>query len=204
MSACEANPSRSSKQRTRTFPANSSVLGVTTEATCEAPLSDRSRAGHVLPSGRSVSVPESRGRYRATFTGHATALPAPDESEGALTVHTIYFWPDLRAGLREIHRILIPGGRVAIAYRPTELGLPRRRDPQIYRGPTTDILTKAIRSNGFLDITVHKGQNTSVVLAHTPDRTPTDPSGDCGRHCARSACHEGDAGSASHLKTLIL
>jgi ubiquinone/menaquinone biosynthesis C-methylase UbiE len=109
------------------------------------------------------------------LTGHAAALPAPDQSfECALTVHTIYFWPDLHAGLREIHRILIPGGRVAIAFRPTELGLPRRLDPQVYRGPTTDQLTEALQATGFVDHTVHKVHYTTIVVAHIPNRAPTD------------------------------
>lgn len=107
--------------------------------------------------------------------GHAGALPAPDQSlVCALTVHTIYFWPDLHAGLREIHRILAPGGRVAIAFRPTELGLPRRLDPHIYRGPTTDQLTEALRATGFVDQNVHAGDHTTIVVAHTPNRAPVD------------------------------
>jgi ubiquinone/menaquinone biosynthesis C-methylase UbiE len=105
--------------------------------------------------------------------GTAANLPAPDQSfESALTVHTIYFWPDLHTGLREIHRVLTPGGVLAIAFRPTELGLPRRLDPRIYRGPTTTALTEAIHSNGFVDTTVHKGHNTAIVLAHTPTNHP--------------------------------
>jgi SAM-dependent methyltransferase len=46
------------------------------------------------------------------------ALPLEDASvDRALTVNTVYFWPDLEPGLREIHRVLASGGRVVIGIR---------------------------------------------------------------------------------------
>jgi SAM-dependent methyltransferase len=47
-----------------------------------------------------------------------SALPFPDGSfTSALTLHSIYFWPSLEQGLRELYRVLSPGGRLAIAVR---------------------------------------------------------------------------------------
>lgn len=43
--------------------------------------------------------------------------PAADDSfDKTLSVHTIYFWPDLHTGLHEIHRVLRPGGRLLLAF----------------------------------------------------------------------------------------
>ncbi|MGH2741736.1 MAG: class I SAM-dependent methyltransferase [Thermoleophilaceae bacterium] len=48
--------------------------------------------------------------------GTASEIPYADERfDRVLAAQTIYFWPDLASGLREIHRVLKPGGRVVLA-----------------------------------------------------------------------------------------
>ena len=46
-------------------------------------------------------------------------LPLPDgRFTKACTVNTIYFWPDPIGPLKEIHRVMAPGGRLAICFNP--------------------------------------------------------------------------------------
>jgi SAM-dependent methyltransferase len=48
----------------------------------------------------------------------ASDLPFPDQSfDKACAVHSIYFWPSLHDGLRELLRVLVPGGRLVLAVR---------------------------------------------------------------------------------------
>lgn len=51
----------------------------------------------------------------------SSALPYPDARfEAALAVHVLYFWKDAIADLREIRRVLGPGGRALLGYRPRD------------------------------------------------------------------------------------
>jgi SAM-dependent methyltransferase len=60
-----------------------------------------------------------RGRLELERAG-ATEIPYEAERfDRALATHTIYFWPDPAAALREIDRVLKPGGRLVPA---TEAG----------------------------------------------------------------------------------
>jgi arsenite methyltransferase len=97
--------------------------------------------------------------------GDGTALPVGDDTlDGALSVHSVYFWPDQAAVLAEIRRVLRPGGRLVLALRPGDHPLPGRFDPTIYRVPTTTELTGWLHAAGFTDIrTEHRPQPATVV-----------------------------------------
>jgi SAM-dependent methyltransferase len=53
--------------------------------------------------------------------GSVEAIPLPDASvDKACSVNNLYFWPDPAAGMRELARVVRPGGRLAIAFEPPE------------------------------------------------------------------------------------
>jgi ubiquinone/menaquinone biosynthesis C-methylase UbiE len=76
-----------------------------------------------------VMVRVARRRLRRSIASGAveialatsSALPHPDDRfDAALAVHVLYFWTDPVADLREIRRVLRPGGRVILGYRPRD------------------------------------------------------------------------------------
>ncbi len=53
--------------------------------------------------------------------GEAEILPFEDsEFNKVLSVHSVYFWPDPQKAIREIHRVLEPGGRVFLTILPSQ------------------------------------------------------------------------------------
>jgi SAM-dependent methyltransferase len=82
------------------------------------------------PAGRVVGVEASPDMVRAAeqrfaeemssgrlelVEGNVSELPFPDASfERIISIHTLYFWPDPEAGMRELARVLGPGGRLVL------------------------------------------------------------------------------------------
>jgi ubiquinone/menaquinone biosynthesis C-methylase UbiE len=67
----------------------------------------------------------------------AEALPFPNGFfDKVLCVHALYFWQDIDASLREIARVLKPGGRLALLFRSNaDLAAAASFPSEIYRFP---------------------------------------------------------------------
>lgn len=58
--------------------------------------------------------------------GDVASLPFADETfDIAFSLHSIYFWPDPLAGLKELKRVLKPGGLLAITILPKDKWVPK-------------------------------------------------------------------------------
>jgi SAM-dependent methyltransferase len=73
-----------------------------------------------LPQGAWVGLDNSAEMLARApepkFTGEATALPFPDSAFGSVALlYVLYHLPDPAAALAEAHRVLRPGGLVAVA-----------------------------------------------------------------------------------------
>jgi ubiquinone/menaquinone biosynthesis C-methylase UbiE len=127
-------------------------------------LSHRARQGHVAgidPSHEMVHAATRRNRAAVQAgrvelrQGIVDSLPYADASfDKACALHSLYFWPSLEHGLEELHRVLAPAGRLALAVRmrndragvfnPARYGL---TDSDIAR------ISSALAASGFTTIT---------------------------------------------------
>lgn len=83
------------------------------------------KAGQRWPSARLVGVDPAQGMIDVArrlspgtvfYTGSAEAIPLPDASvEVVLSTMSFHHWKDRAAGVREIARVLRPGGRFCLA-----------------------------------------------------------------------------------------
>ena len=89
--------------------------------------------------------------------GEVSSLPYPDASfEKAFTIHCLYFWVKPIESLKEVRRVLKPGGLLAVTI------LPKEKWPQGRRTPPPDVFTlysgsevvQLLSSAGFRDVRV--------------------------------------------------
>ena len=80
----------------------------------------------LVPSGATIVVVEPLAEMRAEFerrlpgssarAGTAERIPLPERSVDAVTVASAFHWFDADRALREIHRVLAPGGGLALIW----------------------------------------------------------------------------------------
>jgi|GEM_PF-298585 len=72
--------------------------------------------------------------------GGADALPFPDASfDAAYAANTVQFWPGPERSLREVRRVLRPGGTLLLAIRLHEPGLGRFASPGFHPAQVDDV-----------------------------------------------------------------
>ena len=97
--------------------------------------------------------------------GNVVKLPfAARTFDKVFTVNTIYYWPDLSLGLREITRVLKPGGRLMVGFRsPASLRLVTLAWDNFKRYEPQEVAA-AMRNVGFRLLRVEH-----PTLSQTPD-----------------------------------
>jgi ubiquinone/menaquinone biosynthesis C-methylase UbiE len=122
-----------------------------------AGLASRGRVAGVDPSHLMAEIATRRnralvaaGRVEIVVAG-AASLPFADGTfDKALCVHVIYFWDDMQAALREIARVMKPGGRLALVFRTGADEAAVRNFPAgVYRFPALCDVVKELEAAGF-------------------------------------------------------
>ena len=84
--------------------------------------------------------------------GVAEHLPYPAARfDAACTANCVYFWPDLDAGLRELARVLRPGGRLVVAINAPEVLIAAGFAARGLNTLSADALALRLRAAGFAD-----------------------------------------------------
>lgn len=143
-----------------------------------ATLAERAPYGRVTgadPSALMAEIAVNRNRklVRARRVGvvvaGADALPFPDATfDKALCVHVVYFWTDLVAPLREIARVLKPGGRLALVLSTNANAAAVQAFPaKVYNFPALAEIISALKTAGFavdLPSEVSDDERTGPIL----------------------------------------
>jgi ubiquinone/menaquinone biosynthesis C-methylase UbiE len=123
-------------------------------------LAARASMGQVVGADPSELMVEIAARRNRSLIGAARvdvvlatveSLPFPDGFfDKVLCVHVLYFWEDLDVSLREIARVLGPGGRLGLLFRTkADLAAAASFPPDIYRFPALTEVTAALEQAGL-------------------------------------------------------
>lgn len=85
--------------------------------------------------------------------GESSSLPYPAHSlDRALSVHTLYFWPEPLNHLREIRRVLKPNGKLVLGFTPDSQQARKTFPSSIYTFRTPGQVYDLLVDGGFSEI----------------------------------------------------
>jgi SAM-dependent methyltransferase len=151
------------------------------------------RAAARAPRGSVVGVDHSEAMLRAAsrrcaalmtagrvelHRADSAYLPFANSSfDKALAVHTLYFWQPPAPHLCEIRRVLVPGGRLVLGFRPAGTRGAADFPPDVYTFRTPNDVHDLLIAADFtgIDIIEHSPELV-FVAAHVPKATVTQTS----------------------------
>ena len=118
-----------------------------------------------------VSLARERASRAELVLGSAERLPFPDRSFTAIAMSIVFiFLPDPLTALAECHRVLAPGGRIAIyTTSPRLRGTPAAPEPLASRSffYESEQLGALARDAGFVDVVVRDDDGGQLLTAST-------------------------------------
>jgi SAM-dependent methyltransferase len=91
--------------------------------------------------------------------------------DAALSVHTIYFWDPAEPHLAEIARVLRPGGRFVLAFRPAGAPGTEQFPAPVYRFRSAAEVTALLGRAGF-EVSLAPDSDAGAIVFLTAIRTP--------------------------------
>lgn len=147
-------------------------LGLILKHAPEARVTGVERAADMVAGARRRFADELRAGRLVVASGSVDRLPFVDASfDAACTANCVYFWPDLDAGLRELARVLRPGGQLILAVNAPEALIAAGFAAQGLNTLSAEELAARMRQCGFSDARGRRmpdpsNHGTSLVLGH--------------------------------------
>lgn len=104
--------------------------------------------------------------HAAIDEGDAAHIPHADQTfDKIFSVHTLYFWPDLAAGLRELHRVLRDRGELLLGFHDgRKADIIEKLPASVYTLRPTDDVVSALEAAGFREIHSAVDEATGITF----------------------------------------
>lgn len=117
------------------------------------------------------------GRAEVALASSAKIPHADERFDAALAVHVVSFWSDPLADLGEIRRVLRPGGRLLLGYRPRDAETLASLPAAVYALRSADEIEELLAESRFVEIRSTERRVGRSRLALTEARCPRGDDG---------------------------